>query len=295
MSRGLVRILADRQRGARGGLGVERVWRTSGDGAELLAGSIGGGHPLPASLIVPPRLYVISEATYDMTRPGLYRGSAMNGTAAWQRVVLAETSSAVGAAMIVAGLGFHGWLDNFRCFEDGVRFARRRPLLMTCGHLSGFCMRLLVNEGFEARKVEWFRSGTFNGSDDGHTMIEVFDETLGKWVCVDVDLHNVFAGEGDELLSAHEIWKAGVSSVDVRAFAGRPLSDVIGIGRVWAAPLDAVFTSDLTQDWYADVMHHVGLPDDGEIVCAGEADRGTASRRYSFVSEPLWLQRHYAR
>lgn len=293
-ARTLLPLLAGRSKDGQTNFGTDRVWRTNEDGAVLLSTCVGGTERLPEGLIVPPRKYIVSDSTFDMTLPGLYQGCTVDGSSAWRRVVIARTTSAARAAMIVAGLGFHGWIDNYRDWRNAASVASRRPLLMTCGHLSAFCMHLLIDQGFEARKAEWFRSGTFNGSDDGHTMIEVFEETLSKWVLVDVDLHRVFVGEAGELLSAHEVWKAGVASVDLREFAGRPLSDVVGIGRSRAAPLAAVFTGDLVHDWYSDVMHHLGLHDDGQIICVGEPDGGSASGRFSFMSEAMLIERHYS-
>lgn len=279
-------------------LGADRVWRTSSEGVLRLADCPAAltVKMLPSNLVVEPGLYSLpgSRHTFDLSAPGLYRGAAINGSGGWQRVVLKHTSSGLSAAMTLAELGIHGWLDNHRGLQDAIRVAVARPLLQTCGYFSSFCVYLLETHGFTARRVHWFRSGTFNGSDDGHTMIEIFDVALGKWVCVDVDQKRVFSDDSGVPLSAHEIWRRGFSAVTSRPFGGQALSDVLGLGRQSGpAMFPAMFVADLTDEWLSEIGHHLGLDDAGRVVCVGAPSSGTAGERYTFVAEETWLQWYY--
>jgi len=91
----------------------------------------------------------------------------------------------------------HGYKDD-HLVSHGYNFAKisslakSRPLIMSCGPVSEYFQRALINKGVLARQVNMITHKKRNGFDDGHVSIEAFNPKYGKWVFYDIPNNNMF-------------------------------------------------------------------------------------------------------
>jgi len=80
----------------------------------------------------------------------------------------------------------HSWIDNATGVAAQVAWYKAGGHLnVTCGYVSEIARRLLVEQGYTARRVEVITTEPWDGFNDGHAMVEVFYQ--GHWQLYDVD------------------------------------------------------------------------------------------------------------
>lgn len=270
-----------------------RVWKVASAAEYSFSLANGSTRPLPDVLVVPPLVYSVGPDSIDFAE-GLYRAFSAGQSSGFQRVVASHETSALVLAESLAGLSVHGWRDDGRDHAALRRIALRRPLVLTCGYIANFCVEELRKFGHTVRRVEWFRRGQFGGTDDGHTLIEVQHE--GRYVLVDPDMKNVFQDRDGQLLSALDLFLRGFEDTAIVPLATGSLFDVWGAGR-WhgAAGFTALHGTEMFPIWYREIMGVLGLWQDSEVLCIGEAvPEESVKQRYAFLDSAEFVERFYS-
>jgi len=81
----------------------------------------------------------------------------------------------------------HGNEDNALSFDKKTYKALHSKLIVTCGYASLWGSEILRNKGIRNRIVSTLTLDEWNLYDNGHTMLEVWEENLNKWVVYDID------------------------------------------------------------------------------------------------------------
>jgi hypothetical protein len=115
----------------------------------------------------------------------------------------------------------HGFKDDTLDFSTALGVVKKRKLQMTCGSIVNFTVALLSLLGVPCRFVLLLTLAPWNHYNNGHSILEVFQN--GRWVAWDVDFRNRFERDG-ERLSAWEFREAVVDgSYDLIKFSQSPL------------------------------------------------------------------------
>ena len=124
----------------------------------------------------------------------------------------------------------HSHADRWLCYPDGLHdrfywkllakklFYSDQPLMLHCSEAADFAAFVFHYIGVKVRK-----SWVYNlQSRSGHTLMEVYDDLLKKWVMLDID-YGVYLTDSDEIpLSTNEIRRKIDEDVDLLTI--RPLA-----------------------------------------------------------------------
>lgn len=157
------------------------------------------------SLILSPGFYEVEGSQYDCTRPGVYR-FAIPQKANHQRVVL-DRGNVFANAKILSLVSIRGNCDNKLEFSQKVSEASKRFLRMTCTYNSLFVVRLLSQKGFSSRMVQGHTLESLNSYNNGHSLLELYADSLEKYIVVDIDKKGFFR-QGSTALNIFELCRA---------------------------------------------------------------------------------------
>lgn len=154
--------------------------------------NVNGGGRLPSNLIINKGLYEIEGKIYDLSENGLYRFWSAAGLCE-QRIVLDEFIYDIEELMSsICWIVCHGNSDDNKEHDLKVKKSLGDKLFLTCGASSLWIKRLLEEKHVKARVVTSLTEDEWNTYDNGHTLLEVFDSHLQRWIVVDVDMHCYF-------------------------------------------------------------------------------------------------------
>ncbi len=153
-------------------------------------------YTLPSTLVIEPGYWDFHDQTFDLGDEGMYR-FIRPGFENQQRIVYGHDIPVLLSS--VAWIHSHGNSDNEKTFDEQERKAVSSKLFMTCGSISSFAHDLLKRENIESRIVTMMTLDDLNTYDNGHVMIEVWDDILGKWVVYDLDNNVFFTSDGNPL------------------------------------------------------------------------------------------------
>lgn len=82
----------------------------------------------------------------------------------------------------------HGTRDNVYTPEQLVaKIQNGERVSVTCTTVSTMAKIILEQHGFQSRNVLTLTAGAWDGDNDGHSMLEVWDESNQKWTLFDLD------------------------------------------------------------------------------------------------------------
>ena len=154
------------------------------------------------SLILSPGFYELEGSQYDCTRPGVYR-FAIPQKANHQRVVL-DRCNVFANAKFLSLVSIRGNCDNKLEFSQKVSEASKRFLRMTCTYNALFVFRLLSQKGFSTRMVQGHTLESLNSYNNGHSLLELYADSLEKFVVIDIDKKGFFR-QGSTALNIFEL------------------------------------------------------------------------------------------
>jgi hypothetical protein len=99
-------------------------------------------------------------------------------------------------------------LDDFRDEKSLKIKAQSGFIGLTCTKGCQFVKYVLDEIGIKSRLVLTLTNDHLNGYNDGHTLLEVFDDNLKRYIVVDVDKKISFLDENSTLMNAFELCKA---------------------------------------------------------------------------------------
>lgn len=179
--------------------------------------------PLPDLLIIEPGVYTFGENNYNMNNEGLYR--LLNiGQDNKQRIVFKHDIQALISS--ICWIVYHGNKDNAKPLKKISKIALSNKVSLICERASQWAVYLLNNAGIQARVVATFTTDTLC-YDDGHMMIEVFDESTNNWVLYDITNKSYFTHEGKpmNLLDFSEVIRRH-ASYDIQTISKATLLDM---------------------------------------------------------------------
>lgn len=110
----------------------------------------------------------------------------------------------------VTQVHLHGYKDNYVSTAKAIEICKKRKLHMTCQPICYFTRDILSSHGISARPVHYVTAEKRNGWNDGHCMLEVWDNE--RWVLVDMTTRLVFEKDG-ALLSAKEFLRPDFNEI----------------------------------------------------------------------------------
>ncbi|MDC0041335.1 hypothetical protein OAJ50_01270 [Candidatus Nitrosopelagicus sp.] len=154
------------------------------------------GIELPDNLVIPKGKYIFSGKTYNLDKEGVYR-FVNPGKNNKQRIVFETNHDALLSS--IAWIYSHGNKDDEKEYSEILTKAKNEKIFATCGTISNWSIQFLKNNGIKARIVAVLTLEDWNSYDNGHILIEVFQEKLKKWVLYDIDNDAYFTHNGNPL------------------------------------------------------------------------------------------------
>ncbi len=154
------------------------------------------GIELPDNLVIPKGKYIFSGKTYNLNKEGVYR-FVNPGKNNKQRIVFETNHDALLSS--IAWIYSHGNKDDEKEYSEILTKAKNEKIFATCGTISNWSIQFLKNNGIKARIVAVLTLEDWNSYDNGHILIEVFQEKLKKWVLYDIDNDAYFTHNGNPL------------------------------------------------------------------------------------------------
>lgn len=146
---------------------------------------------IPDRLIVPKGHYRFSDqgSGYSLNREGLYRFVVPNRENI-QKIVFESDIDALLSS--ISWIVTHGITDDKKTIEELTAKAKTSKLFISCGNISQWAQALLASQGIQSRIVGGITLDEWNDYDNGHRMLEIHREDLGKWVLYDLDNNAYF-------------------------------------------------------------------------------------------------------
>ena len=206
---------------------------------------------LPESLVIPPGHYWFSGRIYECFEEGLVRFSNP-----WvkneQRIVYDGNLLAVISGF--AWIQSHGYSDGGKPQAMLTEEATYRKLSMACGHVSAWAAQILSDFGIPAHVIAAKTLEPPNGYNDGHVMIEVFNDDWGKWVLYDIDCNAYFIGAGELPLSLDEFLVVSqTGEYRIESLAADPFCSVLDLEKdsfSWGFIAERLVDETQLRAWY---------------------------------------------
>ena len=154
------------------------------------------GIGLPDTLVIPKGKYIFSGKTYNLDKEGVYR-FVNPGKNNLQRIVFETNRDALISS--IAWIYSHGNRDDGKNYSEILTKAKNEKIFATCGTISNWSIQFLKDHGIKARIIAVLTLDEWNSYDNGHILIEVFQEELEKLVLYDVDNDAFFTHDGNPL------------------------------------------------------------------------------------------------
>jgi len=158
---------------------------------------------LPDSLIITPGIYRVNNQIYDLQNEGLYR-FIYPEVSNKQRIVYEKDNNVLLSS--ISWIVSHGNADDTLSFESLENKAKDSKLSITCGTMISWAQSLLGRLNIPSRIVLGLTLKEWNTYDNGHTLLEVYDNELHKWVVYDLDNNQYFLYNSVPL-SFYEYWE----------------------------------------------------------------------------------------
>ncbi|NUQ63553.1 MAG: hypothetical protein HUU20_13845 [Pirellulales bacterium] len=247
--------------------------------------------PLPDRLVIPPGTYEFAGGSYAMQREGLYR-FVHYPEKTEQRIVYHENAQALlsGIAWIVA----HGARDHGVPQEALKAKAMHEKLFLTCGPTAEFARQILAEHKIESRTVSGLTLDEWNTYDNGHTLLEVLDKKLRKWVLYDLDQSGYFTHAGQPLSLVEFAAQAVSGEYEIHPVALDTRLDAKDFSITFL--LETTGVQSGLRTWYKRVMQvpliggyfYLALPDD-----AARKRVESYSSSYHYLAKEEFIKRFY--
>jgi|GEM_PF-3532930 len=155
-----------------------------------------GAKALPDNLVIAKGKYSFGDFTYELDKEGLYRFVSL-GSRNEQRIVYSGD-----VKRLISSLSWilaHGKRDNGLIPEEITEKAKNSKVILVCGGAVDWTRKVLSGSGVKSRVVMIRSLAKAVSYNDKHLMLEVYDETLGKWVLYDIDNNVMFEYKGSPL------------------------------------------------------------------------------------------------
>jgi hypothetical protein len=152
---------------------------------------------LPETLVIAPGFYTYRGKIYDMTHEGLYRIVFPHKKDNQQRIVYQAKADIFLSSL--AWMLTHGHRDDALNHQQLMKKALSDKLILTCESAVRFAHGLLAQSNILSRVIGVRTLEVWNGYDDGHYLLEVYQEDIAKWVLYDLDMDVYFSYQNNPL------------------------------------------------------------------------------------------------
>jgi hypothetical protein len=182
-------------------------------------------HPLSRGLIMDPGMYVFDGKSYECEAPGVYRFSKAQQLNQ-QRIVI-SAGVALRTALYFSQVFIRGTRDDGLTVKKMERVAQERFLINSCGPATRFVHEMLRRTGFRSRIIHSHTLDEPNSYNNGHTMIEVYDEGKSHYELIDVDKKLYFHHPSQGILDLFGFCRAidRGETINFKRFGQVPLVD----------------------------------------------------------------------
>ena len=250
-------------------------------------------------VIVSAGVYKYGVNSYELKNEGLYR-LIIPGVENQQRIIFNDNT--ISLLSSIAWIYTHGNLDNKKDFSELETLAKSRQIIATCSNISKFVLNILESQNIEARVVSTLTLDEWNSFDNGHTMIEVYERKLNKFILFDLD-NNAYFLQNDTPLSLIEFVNAVKSNdYEIKRIAKDPYMAVSGF-KSKSSNFDYNFlmtqlvaNDDLLKQWYERVIQVPFIHIDNSYYYYDKQDKDrieSYSDRYHFVEYKEFINRFY--
>jgi len=212
---------------------------------------------LPEKLIIPSGKYVFNGNTYNLSEEGLYR-FVIPLEKNEQRIVF-DGKNIYSLMSAIAWIYSHGNSDNLKSFEEINSKALNSKIFGTCGAISIWIQGILESHNIKSRIVQTLTLDDWNTYDNGHTMIEVYQTDLEKWVLYDLDSNFYFSQNGIPLSLIEFIDAVKNNNYEIHILASDTKLDVSQFlaqnGYEYAFYAESIYANEETQkNWYKRII-----------------------------------------
>ena len=212
---------------------------------------------LPEKLIIPSGNYTYAGNTYNLLDEGLYR-FILPLEKNEQRIVF-NGKNIDPLMSAVAWIYSHGNSDNGKSFEEINFKALNSKIFGTCGSISVWIQGILESNNIQSRIVQTLTLDDWNTYDNGHTMIEVYNDDLQKWILYDLDANAYFLKNEIPLSLIEFINAVKNDNYEIRILANDTTLDVSNFlaknNYEYAFYAESVFANENTlKIWYKRVI-----------------------------------------
>jgi len=166
------------------------------------ATSSDSGLQLPDKLIISKGVYNFFKKDYTLKEEGLYR-FIYPGHINQQRIVYENDLNSLLSA--ICWVSSHGNSDDKKNFLEIYNKALSSKVFLTCGPIIEWIIEILKNYSIKCRIVSSLTLEEWNSYDNGHVMIEIYNDDMKKWVVYDLD-NNCFFESNKKPLSFIEFF-----------------------------------------------------------------------------------------
>jgi hypothetical protein len=255
---------------------------------------------LPDVLVIPPGTYSFAGNTYAVMDEGLYR-FVVPGEGNLQRIVYKNSLNAFLSS--ISWIVSHGNIDDKKSVTELSRKALSEKLFITCGTVSKWAQALLHSIGIKSRLVGGITVDTWNTYDNGHLLIEVWQDEWNKWVVVDLDNNSYFLSIDSEVPLSVMEWSALVAQNQYRieSLANDSRLDISGFRSKKGYDF-GFFAEALNADihsWYRRVMQVPFIYDEKERLFRFMAEEQKVrveaySANYKYMEKSIFMQKYYS-
>jgi hypothetical protein len=208
------------------------------------------GNYLPAKSFILDSIgnYLLPDGKlYSLRKPGIYR--FFDGVNNRQVLVAGDRLTPLELIKMLSWTVVHGNKDNDN-WKSWNTILSNREMSLTCGRIASVAARLCNYYNIRCRILDLRTLEKPNGYDDGHVMLEVFDNETQKWQLLDPDNNSFFSDSLGNVLNLKEfIVNLHENKLKIVDLSLDPRIDISGFGKyTFAATL--IYSEQCMIDWY---------------------------------------------
>lgn len=248
---------------------------------------------LSSGIVQSPGFVSINGHVYDLSQNGVYRFYSLPSLQE-QRIVCAGGADAL--FRMIGYLWLYGGRDNHLSLPVALASIIHRPIVSGCGNLSFLAQSIFREYGIESRVVAGMTQVPWNGQDDGHTLLEVFNGQ--QWILYDPSYNSLFTTNA-QYVNLNQVAKSRMENIDLRRLPALP-----GHGEFSRKDYDYAFwmeerlmSEELLKKWYAHVLDVPMIFENDNFVfnqsALSDREDNRFKDRYSALDESKFISKFY--
>jgi hypothetical protein len=151
----------------------------------------------PPELIIPTGVYSINGKRVKLENEGVFRYIDYKKGISYQKIIYVKNFEYL--LHSVCWIAVHGGQDEGLDLDEYDVVCQTRYLSLKCNKISQFLMKLFEKLNIRSRIVTTLTLDTWNHYDNGHTILEIYNPTLKKWMIMDPDFNSIYLYENKHI------------------------------------------------------------------------------------------------